>query len=72
LDKALALEYGERRFQRERRGGDMQGRNVRVRSSERGEFDCYRIAPRAGAKVPAIVIASEQLRAAKTDQRKAG
>ncbi len=36
----------------------MQGRNVRVRSSERGEFDCYRVAPRASAKVPAIVIAS--------------
>ena len=41
----------------------MQGRNVRVRSSEGGEFDCYRVSPRAGAKVPAIV---------KTDQRKAG
>src|SRR2546430_2813598 len=36
----------------------MQGRNVRVRSSEGGEFDCYRVSPRAGAKVPAIVIAS--------------
>ena len=50
----------------------MQGKNVRVSSSEGGEFDCYRVAPRAGAKVPVIVIASEQLRAAKTDQRKAG
>ena len=36
----------------------MQGSNVRVRSSEGGEFDCYRVAPRAGAKVPAIVLAS--------------
>ena len=36
----------------------MLGRNVRVRSSEGGEFDCYRVAPSAGAKVPAIVIAS--------------
>jgi len=36
----------------------MQGRNVRVRSSEGGEFDCYRVAPRSGAKVPAIVLAS--------------
>jgi carboxymethylenebutenolidase len=36
----------------------MQGKSVRVRSSGGGEFDCYRVAPRAGAKVPAIVIAS--------------
>jgi len=36
----------------------MQGRNVKVRSSEGGEFDCYRVAPLAGAEVPAIVIAS--------------
>jgi len=36
----------------------MQGKNVRVRSSEGGEFDCYLVTPRAGAKVPAIVIAS--------------
>ena len=36
----------------------MQGKNVRVRSSERGEFDCYRVVPRSSAKVPAIVIAS--------------
>src|SRR5204862_5331932 len=39
-------------------GGDMQGRNVKVRSSGGGEFDCYRVTPGAGAKVPAIVIAS--------------
>ena len=36
----------------------MQGKNVRVRSSEGGEFDCYRVTPRGGAKVPAIVLAS--------------
>jgi len=36
----------------------MQGRNVKVRSSGGGEFDCYRVTPGAGAKVPAIVIAS--------------
>src|SRR5437773_6938381 len=56
LDKPLALEYGERRFGA--RGGDMQGKNVKVRSSEGGEFDCYLATPRTGAKVPAIVIAS--------------
>src|SRR5713101_7578235 len=36
----------------------MEGKNVRVRSSEGGEFDCYLATPRAGTKVPAIVIAS--------------
>ena len=36
----------------------MRGKNVRVRSSGGGEFDCYRVTPGAGAKVPAIVIAS--------------
>jgi len=36
----------------------MQGKNVKVRSSEGGEFDCYLATPRTGAKVPAIVIAS--------------
>src|SRR5258705_4640180 len=36
----------------------MQGKNVRVRSSEGGEFDCYLATPRGGAKVPAIVLAS--------------
>src|SRR6266513_3433314 len=40
------------------RGGDMRGRNARVRSGEGAEFDCYRVTPRGGAKVPAIVIAS--------------
>jgi len=36
----------------------MRGKNVRVRSSGGGEFDCYRVAPGGRAKVPAIVIAS--------------
>jgi carboxymethylenebutenolidase len=36
----------------------MQGKNVKVRSSEGGEFDCYLAAPDSGAKAPAIVIAS--------------
>jgi carboxymethylenebutenolidase len=36
----------------------MQGKNVRVRSSEGGDFDCYLVTPSVGAKVPAIVIAS--------------
>src|SRR3979490_2414403 len=36
----------------------MQGKDVRVRSSEGGQFDCYVVTPRTGAKVPAIVLAS--------------
>ena len=36
----------------------MRGKNVRVRSSGGGEFDCYRVTPGARARVPAIVIAS--------------
>ena len=36
----------------------MQGKNVRVRSSEGGEFDCYLVRPHTGSEVPAIVIAS--------------
>jgi len=36
----------------------MPGKNVKVRSSESGEFDCYLATPRAGGKVPAIVLAS--------------
>src|SRR2546426_7904396 len=36
----------------------MEGKNVRVRSREGGEFDCYLATPRTGAKVPAIVVAS--------------
>src|SRR6266540_466648 len=58
LDKPIALRYGMHPKSARRRGGDMPGKNVRVRSSEGGEFDCYLAAPRAGAKVPAIVLAS--------------
>jgi carboxymethylenebutenolidase len=36
----------------------MSGKNVKVRSSEGGEFDCYLATPRAEGKVPAIVLAS--------------
>jgi len=36
----------------------MPGKNLRVRSSEGGEFDCYLATPRAAGKVPAIVLAS--------------
>jgi carboxymethylenebutenolidase len=36
----------------------MSGKNVKVRSNEGGEFDCYLAAPRVGGKVPAIVLAS--------------
>src|SRR5438105_14808342 len=36
----------------------MEARNVKIRSSEGGEFDCYVVTPRSGAKVPAMVIAS--------------
>jgi carboxymethylenebutenolidase len=36
----------------------MQGKNVKVQSGEGGEFDCYLVTPRAGAKAPAIVLAS--------------
>ncbi|HEY6241386.1 MAG TPA: dienelactone hydrolase family protein [Burkholderiales bacterium] len=36
----------------------MPGKNIRIRSSGGGEFDCYLTVPHAGAKVPAMVIAS--------------
>jgi len=36
----------------------MQGKNLKVRSSKGGEFDCYVAAPGSGAKVPAVVLAS--------------
>src|SRR5712672_1332347 len=36
----------------------MSGKNVKVRSSEGSEFDCYLATPRGGAKAPAIVLAS--------------
>jgi carboxymethylenebutenolidase len=36
----------------------MKGKNVRIRSSEGGEFDCYVCVPGTGAKAPAAVLAS--------------
>lgn len=36
----------------------MESKNVKIRSREGGEFGCYLAAPRSGAKVPALVIAS--------------
>lgn len=36
----------------------MQGKNVKIRSSEGGEFDCYVATPSSTAKVPAVVLAS--------------
>jgi len=36
----------------------MSGKNVKVRSSEGGEFDCYLALPRTRGKVPAVVLAS--------------
>src|SRR5258708_26575994 len=53
---SVAVSYGNRTINAEEE--NMQGKNVRVRSSEGGEFDCYRVTPRGGAKVPAIVLAS--------------
>jgi carboxymethylenebutenolidase len=36
----------------------MPGKNVKVRSRDGGEFDCYIATPASSAKVPAIVLAS--------------
>lgn len=36
----------------------MQGKNVKIRSSRGGEFDCYVAAPESSAAVPAVVLAS--------------
>jgi carboxymethylenebutenolidase len=36
----------------------MADKNIRIRSSGGGEFDCYLVTPGAGGKVPAIVLAS--------------
>ena len=36
----------------------MQGKDVRIRSGEVGEFDCYVATPYGVAKAPAIVLAS--------------
>jgi carboxymethylenebutenolidase len=36
----------------------MESENIRIRSSQGGEFDCYLALPRSDAKVPAMVLAS--------------
>jgi carboxymethylenebutenolidase len=36
----------------------MSGQTVKIRSSEGGEFDCYLVAPKADAPMPAIVLTS--------------
>lgn len=36
----------------------MPGKNIKIRSREGGEFDCYLVTPDGGGKVPAIVLAS--------------
>jgi len=38
--------------------GDMERREIKVRSSEGGQFDCYVVTPSTAQKVPAIVLAS--------------
>jgi carboxymethylenebutenolidase len=36
----------------------MQGKDIKIRSSEGGNFDCYIATPSASAKVPTVVLAS--------------
>jgi carboxymethylenebutenolidase len=36
----------------------MDGRNIRIRSSEGHDFDCYLVVPHSVAKAPAVVLAS--------------
>jgi carboxymethylenebutenolidase len=36
----------------------MDAKNIRIRSSEGRDFDCYLVVPRSGAKAPAVVLAS--------------
>jgi carboxymethylenebutenolidase len=36
----------------------MQSRNIKIRSSKGGNFDCYVVTPSPSAKVPAVVLAS--------------
>ena len=36
----------------------MKRQDLKIRSSEGPEFDCYVVTPEAGKKVPAIVLAS--------------
>lgn len=39
----------------------MQRKDIKIRSSEGGEFDCYMVTPETAAKVPAVVLASAVL-----------
>jgi carboxymethylenebutenolidase len=41
----------------QRASGQNAGKNVKIRSSSGGEFDCYLVAPQADAQVPAMVLA---------------
>jgi carboxymethylenebutenolidase len=41
-----------------RREDVMSGQTVKIRSGEGGEFDCYLVAPKSDAPMPAIVLAS--------------
>jgi carboxymethylenebutenolidase len=36
----------------------MTGKDIKIRSRNGGEFDCYLVAPAGGAQVPAVVLAS--------------
>ena len=38
--------------------GSMKAKDIKIRSSGGGEFDCYLAVPEGGAKVPAVVLAS--------------
>jgi carboxymethylenebutenolidase len=40
------------------KGGDMPGKDIRIKSGGGGEFDCYLATPAGSGKVPAIVLAS--------------
>ncbi len=35
----------------------MQGKDIKIRSSGGGEFDCYLVTPEASGKIPAVVLA---------------
>lgn len=35
----------------------MPGKSVKIRATERGEFDCYLVTPEGGDEAPAVVLA---------------
>ena len=39
----------------------MAGKDIKIRSSGGGQFDCYLVTPEAKGKVPAIVLASVEV-----------